>query len=109
MMAPEPEHQDAFNFLRRSAIDQHIDTRNRWNDLRPVMERFPDLLGIGLSEGTAIVVRGDTFEVIGRGKVAVHDNTRKIAAGAQTWFTLGAGEQYDMKGRRVVSAPVEKK
>ena len=102
MMAPEPEHQDAFKFLRRSAIDQHIDTRNRWNDLRPVMERFPELLGIGLSEGTAIVVHGDTFDVIGRGKVAVHDNTRPMPAGSPTYFTLGAGERYDMKGRRIV-------
>ena len=103
MMAPEPEHQDAFNFLRRSAIDQHIDTRNRWNDLRPVMERFPDLLGIGISESTAIVVRADTFEVIGRSKVAVHDNTRKVPADAPTYLTLSAGEKYDMKGRRIVS------
>jgi len=30
MMTPEPEHERGFNFLRRSAIDQHIDTRNRW-------------------------------------------------------------------------------
>lgn len=102
MMAPEPEHQNAFNFLRRSAIDQHIDTRNRWNDLRPVMERFPDLLGIGISESTAIVVRADTFEVIGRSKVAVHDNTRKAPAGETTYLTLSAGEKYDMKGRRIL-------
>src|SRR5215217_1976382 len=28
MMAPEPEHQKAFEFLRNVAIDQHINTRN---------------------------------------------------------------------------------
>ena len=101
MMAPEPEHQQAFRFLRRSAIDQHIDTRNRWNDLRPILDRFPALLGIGLSEGTAIVVHGDTFDVIGRGVVAVHDSTHG-AAGAQAYFKLKAGDRYDMKGRRAL-------
>jgi len=75
-MAPEPEHQKAFAFLRRSAIDQHINTRNRWDDLIPVIKKFPDLLGIGLSEDTAIIVKGDTFEVMGSWKVAIHDNTR---------------------------------
>ena len=45
MMAPEPEHQHGFAFLRHSAIDQHINTRNRWDDMAPVMRKYPDLLG----------------------------------------------------------------
>ena len=100
MMAPEPQHQDAFRFLRRSAIDQHIDARNRWADLAPVLERFPTLLGIGLSEGTAIVVDGDAFEVIGRGKVAVHDTTNEPAPEGRRYITLDAGDRYDMAERR---------
>jgi cyanophycinase len=102
MMAPEPEHQRAFGFLRRTAIDQHIDTRNRWTDVAPVIEKFPALLGIGLSEGTAIVVQRDTFEVIGRGKVAIHDNTRSAPAGDPGYFTLSAGDRYDMPARRTL-------
>jgi cyanophycinase len=31
MMTPEPEHEHGFEFLHRSAIDQHINTRNRWD------------------------------------------------------------------------------
>ena len=27
MMTPEKEHEHGFNFLRKSAIDQHINTR----------------------------------------------------------------------------------
>lgn len=103
MMTDEPNHQDALGFLRRSAIDQHIDARNRWDDLVPVIRRFPDLLGIGLSEGTAIVVRGDRFEVIGRWKVAVHDNTRAAQPWEKSWFVLGFGDVYDMQARRVIS------
>ena len=68
VMAPEPEHQQAMNFLKGTAIDQHIDTRNRWDDLIPLIQKFPRLLGIGLSEGTAIVVTGDRLEVWGKWK-----------------------------------------
>lgn len=102
MMAPEPEHQDGFNFLRRSAIDQHINTRNRWNDLQQVMAKFPNLLGIGISEGTAIVVRGDRFEVIGKAQVAIHDTTHPRPAGEKPYLTLQAGDRYDMKARQVL-------
>ncbi|HVQ40700.1 MAG TPA: cyanophycinase, partial [Vicinamibacterales bacterium] len=33
MMTKEPTHQKAFEFLRKVAIDQHINTRLRWDDL----------------------------------------------------------------------------
>lgn len=102
MMAPEPEHQNGFGFLRRSAIDQHINTRNRWDDLDPVIARFPTLLGIGLSEGTAIVVTGDRFDIIGKAQVAIHDNTKPYAAGAKPYILLKAGDAYDMHDRKVL-------
>jgi cyanophycinase len=64
VMTPEPEHEHGFAFLRKVAIDQHINTRNRWDDIIPVIKKYPNLLGIGLSEGTAIMVTGDRFQVI---------------------------------------------
>ena len=70
IMTTEKDHQLGFEFLRRSAIDQHLNTRNRWDDIIPVIEQHPELLGIGLSEGTAIIVTGDTFEVMGKWMVA---------------------------------------
>ena len=89
-MTDEPNHQKGFEFLRRSAIDQHIDARNRWDDLIPVIKRFPNLLGIGLSEDTAIVVKGDQFEVMGKSKVAIHDNTRTVLADGKNRTTCSA-------------------
>lgn len=102
IMTEEENHQLGFEFLRRSAIDQHINTRNRWDDIIPVVEQQPELLGIGLSESTAIVVTGDTFEVIGKWMVAVHDNTRAYQPWEKPYFVLSPGDLYDMKGRRVV-------
>jgi cyanophycinase len=101
MMTPEPEHERGFKFLRRSAIDQHINTRNRWDDLIPVIKKYPDLLGIGLSERTAIIVKGDRFEVIGAWKVAIHDNTRVYQPWEKPYHVLSAGDVYNMKTRKI--------
>jgi cyanophycinase len=102
MMTPEKEHEHGFAFLRRSAIDQHINTRLRWDDLIEVIQKMPNLLGIGLSEGTAIIVNGDQFEVMGKWKVAIHDNTRLYQPWEKPYVVLSAGDVYDMKARRVI-------
>ncbi len=102
VMTDEENHQLGFEFLRKSAIDQHINARMRWDDIIPVIEQQPHLLGIGLSEGTAIIVTGDTFEVMGKWKVAVHDNTRTYQPWQKPYFVLAPGDAYDMKARRVV-------
>jgi cyanophycinase len=101
MMTAEPTHQWAFKFLRNTAIDQHINARNRWDHLIPVIEKFPKFLGIGLSESTAIIVKGDTFEVMGAWKVAVHDNTRLYQPWEKPYFVLSAGDVFNMKTRKV--------
>ena len=101
MMTQEAAHQHGFALLRRSAIDQHINTRNRWDDLIPVIKKFPEYLGIGISEGTAIIVNGDRFEVMGRWKVAVHDNTRLYQPWEKPYFVLEQGDVFNMKTRKV--------
>ena len=101
MMTTEPEHQSGFGFLHKSAIDQHINTRLRWDDLIPVIKKYPDLFGIGLSESTAIIVKGDQFEVMGAWKVAIHDNTRQYQPWEKPYYVLSAGDVYNMKTRKI--------
>jgi cyanophycinase len=101
VMTPEPEHEHGFAFLRRSAIDQHINTRNRWDDIIPVIKKYPNLLGIGLSEGTAIVVEGDRFTVIGKWKVVIHDNTHLYQPWEKPYYVLSPGDVYNMKTRSI--------
>jgi cyanophycinase len=101
VMTPEPEHEHGFAFLRKVAIDQHINTRNRWDDIIPVIKKYSNLLGIGLSEGTAIVVTGDRFEVIGKWKVAIHDNTRAYQPWEKPYYVLSTGDVYNMKTRTI--------
>ena len=49
----------------------------------------------------AIVVTGDKFEVIGKWKVAVHDNTRVYQPWEKPYFVLQLGDVYNMKTRKV--------
>jgi cyanophycinase len=102
VMTDEENHQKGFEFLRKSAIDQHINARNRWDDIIPVVAAQPHLLGIGLSEGTAIIVTGDTFEVMGRWKVAVHDNTHLYQPWEKPYYVLSPGDKYNMKTRKIL-------
>jgi cyanophycinase len=90
-------HQRGFGFLQNAAIDQHLTARGRENDLLQILDVNPELLGIGIDEGTAIVVRGDSFEVIGRQRVAVYDGTPLV--GSAGYYFLSAGERYDMQSR----------
>ena len=88
-----PGHEQGFGFLRGVAIDQHLLKRKREKDMLQVIEKHPQLLGIGIDEGTAIVVRGDEFEVIGASKVAIYDN-------ATTYRFLDAGDRFNLKTRQ---------
>jgi cyanophycinase len=97
MMAPG--HEQGFGFLRNAAVDQHVLTRHREDDLDVVIERHPELLGIGIDESTAIVVHGDEFEVIGRSKVLIHDSNFQPPEGKR-YYVLAPGDRFDLKQRR---------
>jgi len=94
-----PGHERGFALLSASAIDQHILTRHREKDLDPVVEKHPDLLGIGIDESTAIVVHGSQFTVIGVSKVAIHDG--RDHNGLMFYF-LTPGQKFDLAKRAPV-------
>jgi cyanophycinase len=92
------DHEVGFAFLRNVGIDQHLLRRNRHFDLIEVIEKRPELLGIGIDEGTAIVVRGDSFEVIGRSYVVIFDRERMVGRDGRFYF-LAPGDRYNLKTR----------
>src|SRR5262245_2863570 len=81
------DHLEGFAFLKQSAIDQHVLRRNRQFDLIEVIEKRPELLGIGIDEDTAIVVQGDRFDVIGRAYVLIHDIPKTASPGGTSHFS----------------------
>jgi cyanophycinase len=93
------DHVEGFGFLKNVAIDQHLLARNRHFDLIPVIEKHPHLLGIGIDEDTAIVIAGDSFEVVGKSVVAIYDNRRTLPNQGRFYF-LRAGDTYDLKTRQ---------
>ena len=95
------DHEQGLAFLKKVAIDQHILKRNRQFDLVALIDKHPDLLGIGLDEDTAIVVQGDEFEVLGRSYVAIFDNQRMIPPAGKFYF-LTSGDRYNIKTRQAV-------
>jgi cyanophycinase len=92
------DHVEGMGFLKNVTIDQHLLRRNRQFDLIPVIERHPELLGIGIDEDTAIVVRGDRFEVMGSGYVAIYDHGRRVDSGGE-FYLLAPGDRYNLKTR----------
>lgn len=104
------DHEEGFGYIRNVAIDQHLLARNRQFDLVEIIRARPHLLGIGLDENTAIVVKGDEFEVIGESYVAVYDHRRweGSSSGREPlpnggkFILLEPGDRYDLKSRRTV-------
>lgn len=92
------DHQRGFGYLRNVGIDQHLIQRNRHFDMIEVIEANPELLGIGLDEDTAIVVRGDIATVLGRYYVAVYDNESTTGRDGQFYF-MRAGDRLNLATR----------
>jgi cyanophycinase len=111
------DHQRGLGFIENCAIDQHVVKRGRQLGLvkvlvdpdRKMLKRFDreDLLGIGIDEDTAIIVRKDTFEVFGKPDAAVlvydPDAWTKGTPDARKYITLKLGGRYNMKKRRVLT------
>ncbi|MBI3823518.1 MAG: cyanophycinase [Planctomycetes bacterium] len=97
-------YERGLGFLKGVAIDQHFSKRNRFADMTSLMKTYPQYLGIGIDEATAIVVQGSVAEVIGKGKVHFYDAKRKAAKGDPDYEALPAGGRYELKERKVLSS-----
>ncbi len=60
-------------FIPELVIDTHFIKRGRFVRLTESVAAFSKLLGVGLSEDTGIIIKGDKFSVIGSGMVIVFD------------------------------------
>src|SRR5205823_5684157 len=95
-------YERGFAFLPGTAIDQHFTQRKRFRDMTALVKTYPQLLGIGIDEATALVVRGHVADIMGRGQVHFYDAVRPRAEGEPDHASVSAGGRYDLKGRRVL-------
>lgn len=104
------DHEEGFSYLKNVAIDQHVLARNRQFDMFEILKNRPDLLGIGIDENTAIVVKKNQFEVIGESYVVVYDGNfwsregsdlKKLPEKTNLFYFLREGDEYDLLNRKV--------
>lgn len=68
------ELASGLGFLPGTIVDQHFQRRARQNRLLSVILEHPDLVGVGIDESTAVLVRPDgRWEVMGESSVQVID------------------------------------
>ncbi len=111
------DHQRGLGYIKNSAIDQHVIPRKRQQGLIEVLTD-PDgkmdpsidreaLLGIGIDEGTAIVVVGNEFHVVGKkdGVVLLYDPKTWTSDSVESdrYVPLWVGARYDLEKRKILN------
>lgn len=98
-----PGYERGLGFISGVAIDQHFSQRRRQRDMTSLVNRYPQLLGIGIDEATAIVVTRSNARVVGRGKVHFYDRQNPVIPGEDDFIALKEGAVFDLAGRVVVA------
>ena len=105
------DHERGFGFISNVAIDQHHIARNRHFDMFAILDKHPHLLGIGIDEGTAMVVSGNQFYVMGTGYIAIYDGTfwsregsrlKQLPDSNRLFYFLRPGDRYHLAERRII-------
>lgn len=95
------ETKNGLGLLPDVIVDQHFIARQRQNRLIGLIYKNPKMLGIGIDEDTAFVVRDNRFaEVIGNSGVMIFDALKSV--NPMNLFYLKNGEKFDLKKRTVI-------
>ena len=88
-----PGRTTGFGFLTNVAINPHLTSAKRDAELVNVVDARPNILGIGIDDDAALLVRKNVFEVIGTGRVAIYDNVRRNGS---WYYWLKPGDRFDL-------------
>jgi cyanophycinase len=98
--AAQVETRPGLGLLEGTIVDQHFVKRQRENRLFGLILAHPELLGVGIDEGSALVVRDGRFgEVMGSSPVVLVDGARD--KGALVVRVARPGQTVDLRERRV--------
>ncbi|MBS0262114.1 MAG: cyanophycinase [Planctomycetes bacterium] len=89
-----PEIGRGFGLLPGTVIDQHFLARNRQERLLGALAEHPGLVGLGIDEGAAVVVRGGRMSVVGDSQVVACISAAKGRPARLS--TLRPGEQANL-------------
>jgi cyanophycinase len=106
------DHQEGFAFIENITIDQHVIARNRHFDMFDILKKKPELLGISIDEGTAILVKNNNIEVLGNSYVIVYDGSfwsregsslKNLPEKGKLFYFLQEGDNYDISKRKIIN------
>lgn len=105
------EVSKGFDIIKGAIVDQHFMKRARYNRLISVVLDHPQLVGVGIDEETALLVRPDgVWEVLGKYYVKIFDARRAriidddgpmAKAGDIRMHVLPAGSTFNIQNRKV--------
>jgi cyanophycinase len=101
---PELETGPGFGFLPGTVVDQHFLKRNRQGRLLKVLDSHPNLMGLGIDEGTGVVVEGNHISVVGDSQVIVCCSSTSDRTDAVQ--TLAPGAEANLDELRTLVAQV---
>lgn len=96
-------YERGLGFLPGAAIDQHFTQRKRHGDMTALMRQYPQLLGIGIDEATALVVQGQRAEVLGKNGVHFYDYRSGPPAPDRDYTSLKAGQSFNLAERKILN------
>ena len=91
-----------FGFIKGCGIDQHFAQRSRFADMSAVVDKHPQLLGIGIDEATALIVEGDVGEVLGNGSVHFYDRQKPLGNGDKDYVSVPSGKSFNLIERKLI-------
>ncbi|MEX2526925.1 MAG: cyanophycinase [Gemmatimonadota bacterium] len=104
-----PGYEEGFGALEGAAVDQHLFSRGREMDLLEVVELHPELMGIGLDEGTALLIEGAEARVLGESRVAIYNIRRDRGPEGEgslppplPFLFLNPGDRFQLDSHEVV-------
>ncbi len=95
---PAAKLQRGLDLLPGAVIDQHFKVRKRLSRLTGTLKQHPGYFGVGIDEGTAVVVRGRMMKVLGDSTVTVCLSASKKRDAKQ--YELSAGNIADLTALR---------
>jgi len=109
------------NMIEETVIDSHFSQRGRHGRLLTAIAHYPQLLGLGIDERTAIVFNDGEFRVIGEGVVIVFDGNhmkysdlpyreehQPIGMFGINIHVLPEGYRFNLKERRPIAPKLTK-
>ncbi len=94
-------HSTGFGLLKGVAIDPHLTIQKRQNELVTVIDRYPQLLGLGIDDDTGLLISGEIAEVFGTGRVAIYDNQKHQG---DWYYYLSPGARFNLGTRQPVNS-----